>query len=809
MEEFKQLIKYRKIIVLGIGLFYVFVIFIVLYELTIGGSNNVQSVGENSTSSVNKGETGVNSIFSLLCENCGSGDTASGVLGSDFYKKMSELMNFYNNLELEEERVDELDFPLLVATIGYGKKMSAEIFQDSEKFGSWASEDSLTNRDINFFALETDINLDNAQSFYKWASVMLGTPYSLPDINFRGLSGNLVTGKVVSTCVSSGSGEKVQTEEELIEEIIRIEKKFSGDSEESASLWDKILTIFGIDYAGNEEALEDRLKGMLENLGNSDSEYADLEPYVNLDFYDPNLTCQGGTQLKHIYTKFMNYNQYKVYLEEVYVPETYINCEECILRGASDTYKKIRTTEIINDIFEMAEYYRLYSDMAAIDYDQVIEENEQGISKIPGMTSPLKSSCTITSPYGMRGVTFHGAVDTTSGGTVPLYAVADGVVEKVIYYTSETLAYNAELGFCPDPNNPSVANNLSSGIEVIIRHEIDGITYRSRYVHLAPNSVTVSEGQEVKQGDKIANMGNTGCSTGQHLHFELSANGEIIDPSALFSQCEGSSAVGVLKIETTDNFVTPEKCTIGNLTLDEIITGLIKKDYSGASNNPEYVKSLAIVIRTKLMDKSNWCNNPIDVDVNVDIQGNTDDLLIYSYVIDTQGMVLNYSGSLIKNVDYAKFPCEKLPVNSWQQNQTKVFNAIGWNYQNEDSETIVAAINEYNKGCINYNGSGTIWVQLSTIPKYLTDDYTAIIELPESQLPDPGDRYAQNKFATLSARYYESLKHDYTAILNKFYVSKTKDAQGEYIGEVDLTTSPGLIDAKLKLLESLNEENSQ
>ena len=91
---------------------------------------------------------------------------------------------------------------------------------------------------------------------------------------------------------------------------------------------------------------------------------------------------------------------------------------------------------------------------------------------------------------------YHGAVDFGSAGIngQPVYAVADGIV-----YTAKALT-------------------TSYGNYVIIMHDNGLFTL---YAHGQAGSIRVSEGQRVKQGQQIMNVGSTGNSTGPHLHFEV------------------------------------------------------------------------------------------------------------------------------------------------------------------------------------------------------------------------------------------------------------------------------------------------
>lgn len=67
------------------------------------------------------------------------------------------------------------------------------------------------------------------------------------------------------------------------------------------------------------------------------------------------------------------------------------------------------------------------------------------------------------------------------------------------------------------------------GNAVVIDH---GNGYRTRYAHLS--SIAVKRGQTVERGQNLGVMGATGNATGVHLHFEMSRNGSVINPSSQF-----------------------------------------------------------------------------------------------------------------------------------------------------------------------------------------------------------------------------------------------------------------------------------
>lgn len=98
---------------------------------------------------------------------------------------------------------------------------------------------------------------------------------------------------------------------------------------------------------------------------------------------------------------------------------------------------------------------------------------------------------------------------TYGGPNHVIYAPADGVV---------TYVKNAYK---------STTTSRIYGNYVKIKHA-DGIT--TLFGHLLYNSIVVKIGQQVKKGEKIALMGNTGYSFGTHLHYEVILNGVKQDP---------------------------------------------------------------------------------------------------------------------------------------------------------------------------------------------------------------------------------------------------------------------------------------
>jgi murein DD-endopeptidase MepM/ murein hydrolase activator NlpD len=119
-----------------------------------------------------------------------------------------------------------------------------------------------------------------------------------------------------------------------------------------------------------------------------------------------------------------------------------------------------------------------------------------------GYMWPAKGA--LTSGYGWRGGRMHQGIDIAAPIGTPIMAAASG---EVIF-----------AGW----------NSGGYGNLVQLRHPDGSVTF---YAH--NNRLLVSNGQKVKQGQLIAEMGSTGRSTGPHLHFEIRPNGTTaINPIA-------------------------------------------------------------------------------------------------------------------------------------------------------------------------------------------------------------------------------------------------------------------------------------
>lgn len=124
-----------------------------------------------------------------------------------------------------------------------------------------------------------------------------------------------------------------------------------------------------------------------------------------------------------------------------------------------------------------------------------------------------KGKAHISSPFGARMhptlgyVRMHKGVDIALGKGSPVYCTGDGMIEDICIKMD---------GY---------------GRQVVVNH---GFGYKTRYAHL--DKVLVTEGMKVKRGEQIATVGNTGTSSGPHLHYEVLYKGNNVNPVNYFDR---------------------------------------------------------------------------------------------------------------------------------------------------------------------------------------------------------------------------------------------------------------------------------
>ncbi len=143
--------------------------------------------------------------------------------------------------------------------------------------------------------------------------------------------------------------------------------------------------------------------------------------------------------------------------------------------------------------------------------EKLISNQETKIASIPAI-QPIsnKQLNRIASGFGYRihpiyGIAkMHSGLDFTAPQGTPIYATGDGVVTT------------SGVG-------------TGTGNHVIINH---GYGYETEYMHMV--RIKARGGQRVKRGEVIGWVGNTGASTGPHLHYEVHINGNPVDPVYFF-----------------------------------------------------------------------------------------------------------------------------------------------------------------------------------------------------------------------------------------------------------------------------------
>ena len=136
--------------------------------------------------------------------------------------------------------------------------------------------------------------------------------------------------------------------------------------------------------------------------------------------------------------------------------------------------------------------------------DILDNKNPMAFFKKEDLVWPVPEFFQVSSEYGKRWGKHHEGIDIPAPVGTPIVAITNG---QVVYSGNEMTGYG----------NITVLSHLGG--------------YFTVYAHASKN--LTQNGQSVKKGETISLVGNTGHSTGPHLHFELREEGETMDPRTL------------------------------------------------------------------------------------------------------------------------------------------------------------------------------------------------------------------------------------------------------------------------------------
>jgi len=208
--------------------------------------------------------------------------------------------------------------------------------------------------------------------------------------------------------------------------------------------------------------------------------------------------------------------------------------------GGADRYKDIKDKNISHEdlvvsVNEKVDLLRrkLYIESKSQDEVVKVADNKEKLYAAIPAIQPIsnKQLVALASGFGWRTHPIykvrkmHTGIDFAAAIGTPIYATADGKVASV------------DVKF--------------SGYGKMV--EIDhGFGYHTRYCHM--HEFAVRAGQNIKRGDLVGYVGNTGLSTAPHLHYEVLINGSQVDPVHYFyNDLTASEYEKVLELASIDN----------------------------------------------------------------------------------------------------------------------------------------------------------------------------------------------------------------------------------------------------------------
>lgn len=204
---------------------------------------------------------------------------------------------------------------------------------------------------------------------------------------------------------------------------------------------------------------------------------------------------------------------YRVYFEASPIPEAERNAgfgginRYKDLEGYDNSQLIIQSNQLIDQLQK-----RIIVESKSLDKIIELAKNKEKLLAATPAIQPIKNKDLrhISSGYGSRWhpilkiMRMHSGIDFASNIGAEIYATADGTVE-------------------------TAARGHGYGNMVTLDH---GFGYETRYAHMS--KIIVKKGEKVKRGQVIGLVGNTGLSTGPHVHYEIRKNGKTVNPINYF-----------------------------------------------------------------------------------------------------------------------------------------------------------------------------------------------------------------------------------------------------------------------------------
>lgn len=482
-----------------------------------------------------------------------------------YYQKLEDEYDIFLHYK---NREGEFDIPLLAATSHYVNVVGANSFEyaeDEDEFHEDYSDEGVgTEGDVE---VEHFVENKNTRRFYTIARNELGTSASIIP-GTKKLIGHLVDVRVETECRNLSEFFIEDDEEEesiyalighLWYDFLLLTAETIGDTSTSFLSIVNIPGWLNLIDSYKEQDINYLAHKLEEFFGSIPDEniFVELARIIKQSSFEK---CSGAQIAVPKIVRFVNYERYRQYLEEDYLPKFYINCKNCPDRDKSDEDKKIIAENMAKDIFNQKDVW-----------DYITGDVSDEISSISGgATLPIKFAAGedwkkhITSYFGNRTHPVTGEEDVPHIGIdigapigTPVYTIASGRVVNAGWQGS----YGKFVLIAHDPDGDGVPD------------------YYSGYAHLSV--IDVSLGQEVIIGEKIGEVGITGVGTGPHLHFEIrDRENKHINPFPILNRIV-ESGYNPLQGDVGCGLENPEKIEQLNKILKNKINSFLNKSEPG------------------------------------------------------------------------------------------------------------------------------------------------------------------------------------------------------------------------------------